>query len=248
MQARAIGAACAAAAALALPGVAMAGGTDAVKPFGKLTCVPTEGVRFCEGSVATRVATFDGVPLDVNVTLPATRVAEPPADRPAPRLGRQQERAGLLEGVGRGRLRGAQLHRARVRELMRVSRLAHGRSGRLRPRLGPPRRLALRGPRHAVPRRPAGRSGPGGAAQDRGHRRLVRRRPVADPRNAARPRAPAQRQVRPVAQPEGEADGDRGRRAGHPLVRPRALPDAERRHARHRGHEPDRRPRRRWGS
>lgn len=41
------------------------------KPFGKLECVPRENTRFCEGSVATRVASFDGVPLDVNVTLPA---------------------------------------------------------------------------------------------------------------------------------------------------------------------------------
>ena len=36
--------------------------------------MPTEGVRFCEGSIATRVPSFDGVPLDVNVTLPAERV------------------------------------------------------------------------------------------------------------------------------------------------------------------------------
>ena len=62
-----LGAACAA--ALALPAAA----AGAVTPFGKLTCVPSEGVRFCEGSVATRVPTFDGVPLDVNVTLPAKR-------------------------------------------------------------------------------------------------------------------------------------------------------------------------------
>jgi Acetyl xylan esterase (AXE1) len=61
-----LGAACAA--ALALPAAA-----GAVKPFGKLTCAPAEGVRFCEGAVATRVPTFDGVPLDVNVTLPAKR-------------------------------------------------------------------------------------------------------------------------------------------------------------------------------
>ena len=57
---RVLGAACAAAAALALPGAASAG-PAAVKPFGKLTCMPTEGVRFCEGSIANRVPTFDGV-------------------------------------------------------------------------------------------------------------------------------------------------------------------------------------------
>ena len=43
-----------------------------VTPFGKLECVPRESVRFCEGSTASRVKTFDGVPLDVNVTLPAS--------------------------------------------------------------------------------------------------------------------------------------------------------------------------------
>jgi hypothetical protein len=39
-------------------------------PFG-LACHATEGVRFCPGDVNHRVATFDGVPLDVNVVLPA---------------------------------------------------------------------------------------------------------------------------------------------------------------------------------
>ena len=37
-------------------------------PFGAVACTPQEGVRFCQG----RVASFDGVPLDLNVTLPAT--------------------------------------------------------------------------------------------------------------------------------------------------------------------------------
>jgi predicted acyl esterase len=40
-------------------------------PFGRL-CTAQRGVRFCGGSVATRVASFDGVPLDADVTLPAT--------------------------------------------------------------------------------------------------------------------------------------------------------------------------------
>jgi fermentation-respiration switch protein FrsA (DUF1100 family) len=40
-------------------------------PFGR-GCTPAQGVRFCGGSMATRVASFDGVPLDVDVTLPAT--------------------------------------------------------------------------------------------------------------------------------------------------------------------------------
>jgi dienelactone hydrolase len=37
-------------------------------PFGQLACAAQEGVRQCSG----RVPTFDGVPLDLNVTLPAT--------------------------------------------------------------------------------------------------------------------------------------------------------------------------------
>src|SRR3954462_13504935 len=42
------------------------------RPFGTLDCAPQDGVRFCPGTVATRVRTFDGVPLDANVALPAT--------------------------------------------------------------------------------------------------------------------------------------------------------------------------------
>jgi hypothetical protein len=58
---------------MAVIGVAAApAAAKPAKPFGKLTCVPREGTRFCEGSVATRVPSFDGVPLDVNVTLPAS--------------------------------------------------------------------------------------------------------------------------------------------------------------------------------
>jgi fermentation-respiration switch protein FrsA (DUF1100 family) len=38
-------------------------------PFGRV-CAPQQGVRFCAGAVATRVPSFDGVPLDADVTLP----------------------------------------------------------------------------------------------------------------------------------------------------------------------------------
>src|SRR3954451_4070487 len=44
----------------------------APRPFGTHECAPQDGVRFCPGSVATRVNTFDGVPLDADVALPAT--------------------------------------------------------------------------------------------------------------------------------------------------------------------------------
>ena len=40
-------------------------------PFGR-ACVAQQGVRFCAGSIATRVPSFDGVPLDADVTLPAS--------------------------------------------------------------------------------------------------------------------------------------------------------------------------------
>jgi hypothetical protein len=42
-----------------------------IRPFDKLDCVPREGVRFCEGALGTRVRSFDSVPLDTNVALPA---------------------------------------------------------------------------------------------------------------------------------------------------------------------------------
>jgi fermentation-respiration switch protein FrsA (DUF1100 family) len=55
-------------AALALPASAVA----AVAPFGH-PCTAQNGVRFCPTNVlAQRVPSFDGVPLDVDVTLPAT--------------------------------------------------------------------------------------------------------------------------------------------------------------------------------
>jgi predicted acyl esterase len=37
---------------------------------GRVRCVARAGVQFCQGTVATRVESFDGVPLDVDVTLP----------------------------------------------------------------------------------------------------------------------------------------------------------------------------------
>lgn len=58
------------AAALGAPAGASA---DVNTVFGKIACVPQDGVRFCEGSNATRVRTFDQVPLDVNVAVPSTR-------------------------------------------------------------------------------------------------------------------------------------------------------------------------------
>ena len=46
------------------------------RPFGRLACVPRDGVRFCQGGQESgkdlRVPSFDGVPLDADVTLPAS--------------------------------------------------------------------------------------------------------------------------------------------------------------------------------
>jgi dienelactone hydrolase len=53
----------------ALTATASYGAASGPRPFG-LSCHATEGVRFCPGDVDHRVATFDGVPLDVNVVLP----------------------------------------------------------------------------------------------------------------------------------------------------------------------------------
>jgi predicted acyl esterase len=55
------------AALLALPASALA----APAPLGH-ACTAQNGVRFCPGGVSSRVPSFDGVPLDADVTLPAT--------------------------------------------------------------------------------------------------------------------------------------------------------------------------------
>jgi len=46
---------------------------------GRVPCIPTAGVQFCPGTLVTRVESWDGVPLDVTVTLPP-----PTADGPFP--------------------------------------------------------------------------------------------------------------------------------------------------------------------
>src|SRR5215212_1330525 len=55
-----------------------AGASAAVMPFG-LSCAPKAGVQFCQGDGASkRVHSFDGVPLDVDVTLPAASAGDGP--------------------------------------------------------------------------------------------------------------------------------------------------------------------------
>ncbi len=65
-------AALALASALGAPASATAAKRGEDKPFGH-ACTAENGVRFCPtGSLAERVPSFDGVPLDADVTLPAT--------------------------------------------------------------------------------------------------------------------------------------------------------------------------------
>src|SRR6202167_4631471 len=52
------------------------------KPFGRLLCGPSYGVRLCRGGMVgtqdLRVPSFDGVPLDTDPTLPAAGKASHP--------------------------------------------------------------------------------------------------------------------------------------------------------------------------
>ena len=51
---------------------------DEPTAFGKIPCVAqSDGTRFCEGSIATRVPSFDGQPIDANVALPSTNGPAP---------------------------------------------------------------------------------------------------------------------------------------------------------------------------
>jgi hypothetical protein len=63
---------------VAAPAVARAD----VQPFGSLACAPRDGVRFCPGQTSAasdqRLRSFDGTPLDADVTLPATGDANLP--------------------------------------------------------------------------------------------------------------------------------------------------------------------------
>ena len=44
---------------------------------GRVPCTMEDGVQFCRGDVGTRVESFDGVPLDVNVTIPPASATGP---------------------------------------------------------------------------------------------------------------------------------------------------------------------------
>ena len=171
-------------------------------PFGH-SCTAQNGVRFCPtADSAHRVPTFDGVPLDADVTLPANGTRALPDHRDDARLGRQQDelrvhltrrplQQQLLRPPG---VRRPQLHGPRVGQLVR--RGAERRSlGALRQGLHPPGRHSLRGSRHSVSARPPGRRGDHEAARDRRHRGLLRWRAERRARHAEQQDSAARRQA-----------------------------------------------------
>ena len=211
-------------------------------PFGHL-CTAQNGTRFCPTNALTdRVASFDGVPLDVDVTLPASgdgpfptivmlhgyggnktnyEASKPEGDDPASATTYHWNsnwfaRRGyaVVNRVG-----------ARVRALLRAARVAHA---RLRARLDPPRRPALRGARLPAPAGPARRPGHRQAGRARRHRHLLRRR--AEPRAGlpARPHPQPGRLVRALAQPARHAAVDHRRLSALAVVGPRQRAAAQR--------------------
>ena len=150
--------------------VSTAGAARLGMPLGKLVCAPKFGVVFCQGGLTggqdRRVPSFDGVPLDADLTLPATGTAPYPlivllhglAGNKT--LTESTSDDGAMDNVtlAVGRLGGAVLQRPGVRQLVR-ERGVEGRDARLHQGMGAARRPALRGPRHPVPRRDARRRG-----------------------------------------------------------------------------------------
>ena len=143
---------------------------------------------------------WDGVPLDVDVTLPPT------GDGPFPTIVMLHGWGGSKTDfesadAGTARRRNQRFHynnnffAQRGYAVVNLSARGFGSSLRraglahvpgLRPGLAPPGRPALRGPRHPVPARPARRPGRRQAGRARRDRHLLRRRPVHRARLPAR--------------------------------------------------------------
>ncbi len=120
---------------LALPAAASAD----VTPLG-LTCQAKEGVRLCQGA---KVKTFDGVPLDTDVALPATGDSALPLvvllhGWGGSKSGFADEKAWAQRGYAV-----AHLHRPRLRRVLRIGGLARGGSRRLLAGVDPPGRHPL---------------------------------------------------------------------------------------------------------
>jgi predicted acyl esterase len=71
--------------------------------FDRIECIPVDGMRYCEGSIETRVPSFDGVPLDVNVAFPADSIAEAPFPLVVRMHGYNGTKDGPYLGGARGR-------------------------------------------------------------------------------------------------------------------------------------------------
>ena len=112
-------------AALALPAAAHAAG-----PLGLACADQGDGIRLCQG----KVKTFDGVPLDANLALPAG------SDLPLVVLSHGYGGSKLgyadLKPWARARLRGAGLQRPRLRRVVRQRRVAPRRPASAAPKAG----------------------------------------------------------------------------------------------------------------
>ncbi len=127
-------------------------------------------------------------------------------------------------------------------ELVRLRLVAGRRPVRLRERLHPPRRRALRGPRRPVRGGPARRRGHRRPGPDRRHRAELRRRRVARAGDPQGSRDERRWVAVAVDEPARDPPVARRRGPGDPVERPRVLADAERPHARLRDRLADRRP------
>ena len=144
-----------------------------------------------------------------------------PARRAEPRLGRSadgpDDTAVLRTDrrhLGKARVRGDAAGSSRLGRLMWHARLTGGRPRRMPERLHPPRRRALRGPRHPVRDRPARRRRRRRPEPHRRDRRVLRRRRLARAGHAEEPDHERRRHAQPVA------DARRARRCTSPPRRP----------------------------
>ena len=165
------------------------------RPFHNFGCTTeaATGVRFCEGTMNSRVRTFDGVPLDANVALPPAPADG--GDGNYPLIIQLHGWGGSKSGLGSMRT-WAEAGYAVLNYTARgfgnscgspQSRAAD--PAALRPGLDPPGGLALRGSRLAVPGRAPRRPGNRRPPAHRRDGRLLRRRPEPPARGAPRPRA-----------------------------------------------------------
>ena len=149
--------------------------------------------RPASAAAQTTTTTFDGVPIDVNVALPPEPACGPRRPLPARSCifhGWGGSKLGLkasMQGWADARLRGLQHERPRLGQLLRRPATPTGSPTRsCADGLQPPDGHPLRGPRRAVPSPAARRRGRRRPAEDRRHRRLLRRRHLDGARRRSR--------------------------------------------------------------